>query len=192
MVQVNGAHCCRSSDRPLTRSQDVSSSDTCAVRPTTTLLSLPPEILVHLASHLHTTQDYLSLSSASRQLRACCLSLRPKALRLLMERTLEQALDKTMVSHYIAALENCKFCDWFFADEQNRRKYANTSTTRRYNLILNHQTKDICGGCLTLALVLRYCWYPWFGRAPNELRISYLDAIRKRVCDSEKYAHQTF
>jgi len=170
--------------------------DVPAEKPKLTLLSLPPELLVYLSSHLRTSQDYLAVSSTSRQLRACCFSLRPRELRTLMERTIVHGLtdDETTIQ-YLAALKNCKFCDWYFADEQNRRTYAQTVTTRRYNLILSHdpdhETKDICGGCLTLALSLRYCWYPWeTSDTINDLRASYLDAIRAWVTN-HKYLHQT-
>lgn len=163
--------------------------------PKLTLLSLPPELLVYLSSHLRTSQDYLALSATSRQLRACCHSLRPKELRGLMERTIAHGItDEKAATQYVTELKDCKFCDWYFADEKNRRTYAQTLATRRYNLILSHETKDICGGCLTLALALKYCWYPWeeTSDATNELRTSYLFAIRARVTDPDKYLHQTF
>lgn len=170
-----------------------------AENPKLTLLSLPPELLVYLSTHLHTSQDYLALSMTSRQLRACCFSLRPKELRTLMERTIARGLtDEETMTQYLAALKDCKFCDWYFSDELNRRTYAQTMTTRRYHLILSHdpdhETKDICGGCLTLALVLKYCWYPWYETmdATDEFRASYLYAIRARVTDPDKYLHQTF
>jgi hypothetical protein len=166
--------------------------DADAPKPTLTLLSLPPELLVYLAGHLHSSQDYLSLSSTSRQLRRCCHSLQPGALRLLMERTLASDLDadKGAVEPYLASLQSCKFCDWYFADYRNRQKYRQTLTTRRYNLILSHETKHVCGGCLTLSLALKYCWYPWFaGDGAQELRVSYLAAIQTRIADSEGYSH---
>jgi hypothetical protein len=109
-----------------------------------------------------------------------------------MERTLAQDLDanKGAVEQYVTSLQSCKFCDWYFADDSNRQKYRETNTTRRYNLILSHETKHVCGGCLTLSLALKYCWYPWFAsEATHELRMSYLSAIQARVVDSEGYSH---
>ena len=156
------------------------------------LLALPPEILVALVGHLNSAQDFLALSTTSRQLRACCNSARPKVLRLLMERTLDDALggkDGVAVERYLVALRKCKFCEFFLSDEGNRKIYRWTNTTRRYNLILNHETKDVCGGCLTLTMVLRYTWYPWFQKPAGELKARYLEAIRYRIAEEERYAH---
>ncbi|KAA8913121.1 hypothetical protein FN846DRAFT_181833 [Sphaerosporella brunnea] len=165
-------------------------STTANANQTLTLLSLPPELLVYLAGHLHSSQDYLSLSSTSRQLRRCCHSLQPRALRVLMERTLAQDLEAVVAEQYVASLQSCKFCKWYFADEENRQKYRETNPTRRYNLILSHETKHVCGGCLTLSLALKYCWYPWFAcEGAQELRGSYLAAIQARVADTEGYSH---
>jgi hypothetical protein len=153
------------------------------------LLALPPEILVALVGHLNSTQDYLALSTTSRQLRACCISVRPKTLRLLMERTLESDIGKAASEHYLEALGRCKFCEFYLEDEENRKTYRQTNTQRRYNLILNHETKDVCGGCLTLTMVLKYTWYPWYQKPAEELRMQYLDAIQHRVADLERYSH---
>ncbi|KAF8538229.1 hypothetical protein BDD12DRAFT_885826 [Trichophaea hybrida] len=153
------------------------------------LLALPPEILVAVVDHLNSTQDYLALSMASRQLRACCISVRPKTLRLLMERTLQADLGKDASEKYLEALKRCAFCEYYLEDEENRKAYRQTNPTRRYNLILNHETKDLCGGCLTLTLVLKVTWYPWYQKPAEVLRVEYLSAIKQRITDLERYSH---
>lgn len=112
-----------------------------------------------------------------------------------MSRTLSAALDKAASDRYLDSLTACRFCDWYFADPENRKTFRRTATTKRYNLVLGivcHETKDVCGGCLTLALVVKYCWFPWYEAGvnmPEALRIGYLAAIEHNVADPERYGH---
>ncbi|KAI5820057.1 hypothetical protein BZA77DRAFT_126237 [Pyronema omphalodes] len=154
------------------------------------LLALPPELLLDIVSQLYSTQDFIAVSTSCRQLRACCNSMGPKSLRQIMERTLEGSFGKETCATYIEELRQDEFCTNFLSHEKHRQKYRNTNENKRYLIIRKHDTKDVCSGCLTLAMVLRYCWYPWvLGRGGSELRNMYKQAIKRCVSDPDKFTH---